>query len=114
MSTVRAGEAVVDQPQPRPTAQTPAFPGHIRVRQGRPTRVWIDGGRHRFGIAQARRAEGRVRVTVLSDGGKEGFDLRAGDTVGMAGHRWRADTVDLSEEGRCLVVLEHIDDGQVA
>ncbi len=112
MTAAVTGEATVDRPQPTPT--TPAVPASIRIRQGRPTRVWIDGVRHRFGIAQARRAEGHVRVTVLSEGAKDGFVLRAGDTVDVAGHRWRAGTIDLGREGHCLVVLDGVDDERAA
>ncbi len=105
-------EAVVDRPPPTPG--TPVVPEQIRIRQGQPTRVWIDGVRHRFGIAQVRRADAQVRVTVLSEGAKEGFVLRAGETVDVAGHRWRAGTVDLGGETRPLVVLERADDEQAA
>jgi len=90
-----------------PASERPA-PDRIRLVQGQPTRVWIGGGRHRFGIAQAHADTGLVRITVLHDGSKQGFDLEPGSEIEIAGQRWSARIVEVVPDGRSRVLLERV------
>lgn len=81
-------------------------PDCVRLRQGVPTRVVIDGVRSRFGITSTNVQAGTVHVTVLSTAGLDGFDVAPHSVVTAAGHRWLATQVDLGGDGLARVRLQ--------
>ena len=78
----------------------------VRIRQGSPTRVDLDGRRCRFAINTAR-PDQSAHVTVGRDGELLGFDVRRGDRLEALDRRWVVRELTVPPGGRgARVVLE--------
>jgi hypothetical protein len=83
-------------------------PLEVRIRQGIPTRLDIDGVRWRFGLNTSRYGEQSVHFSVHSGDDLVGFDVRQGDEVDMIGRHWRVRELNVPESGTTRVVLEEV------
>lgn len=75
----------------------------VRMRQGGPTRVEIDGTRWRFGINSCSAADQLVHFTTLRDGDLTGYDVRLGDRFGALGPE-----LEVPDSGDVTVRLDEV------
>jgi hypothetical protein len=90
-----------------PPASEPA-PLEVRMRQGVPTRLDIDGVRTRFGLNTCRHRDQSVHFSVRKGDELAGFDVHEGDQVGALGRRWLVRELSVPESGTARVVLVQI------
>ena len=81
-------------------------PLRVRLRQGIPTRVIVDGVRCRFGINSWEADEQLIHFTVLREGDLTGFDVREGDQVDAVGRTWTVSELTVPESGAAKLTLD--------
>jgi hypothetical protein len=80
----------------------------VRMRQGLPTRIDVDGVRCRFGINSWGRDKASVYFTVLRGEQVQGFRVRQGDRVGVLGREWQVSELSMPEDGPVRVRLDEV------
>jgi hypothetical protein len=83
-------------------------PLEVRMRQGMPTRLEVDGVRCRFGLNTWRHHDQSVHFTVRRGDSLQGFDVRWGDRVDVLGRQWTVSELSVPESGAARVVLREI------
>jgi hypothetical protein len=83
-------------------------PLEVRMRQGIPTRIDVDGVRCRFGLNTWRHGDQSVHFTVRRGDSLQGFDVRRGDRVEVLGREWTVSELTVPESGTARVVLREL------
>ncbi|MDN5855195.1 MAG: hypothetical protein L0K86_20575 [Actinomycetia bacterium] len=83
-------------------------PLRVRLRQGIPTRVMVDGVRCRFGINSWEADEQLIHFTILRDGKLTGFDVREGDRVDVLDRNWTVSELSVPESGPAKLTLDEL------
>lgn len=78
----------------------------VRMRQGMPTRVRVDGVRCRFGINTWRADDQQVHFSVLRDGEMSHLYVHRGDRVSVVDREWVVTELEVPESGNVMVQLD--------
>lgn len=83
-------------------------PHSVRMRQGIPTRLDIDGERTRFAVTSWQAGDPSVRITVLRGGVNVAHRVREGDRIEAADRQWRVSMVSVPDDRHARVHLDEI------
>lgn len=85
-----------------------ARPHSVRMRQGIPIRIDIDGERVRFAVTSWQAGDPSVRITVLRGGVNVAHRVREGDHIEAADRQWHVSMVSVPDDQHARVHLDEL------